>query len=166
MTDIRRYFCEGNLYFLTHVTHNRIPILIDNYDLFHEAIESKLKKPTSLLAWVVLPDHIHMIVDPGECDLSILMRQFKLSFSTRYRKRSGIREGRMWQYRFWDHQIRDESDLKQHLDYIHYNPVKHGLASSSFEWKLSSIHGFREQGYYEDDWGVIEKPEFDGDFGK
>ncbi len=166
MTNIRRYFCEGNLCFLTHVTHNRIPILVDNCDLLHEAIESKLKKPTFLLAWVVLPDHLHVIVDPGECDSSILMRQFKLSFSTRYRKRTGVREGRVWQYRFWDHQIRDERDLKRHLDYIHYNPVKHGLASSPFEWRLSSIHSFREQGHYDDDWEVIEKPEPDGGYGE
>jgi len=108
MTNIRRYFREGNLYFLTHVTHNRRPILVDNYDLLQEAMQSKIRKPTRLLAWVVLPDHLHMIVDPGGCDLSTLVRQFKLSFSTRYRKGQGAAVGRVWQYRFWDHQIRDE----------------------------------------------------------
>jgi putative transposase len=107
-----------------------------------------------------------MIVDPGGCDLSALMRQFKLSFSTRYRKRSGTTVGRVWQYRFWDHQIRDETDLRRHLDYIHYNPVKHGLISNPFEWRLSSIRGFQEQGLYDDDWGVIKKPEFDEDYGE
>ena len=119
-----------------------------------------------LHSWVILPDHLHMIVDPDGCDLSILVRQFKLSFSSLYRKRTGAGKGRVWQYRFWDHQIRDESDLTRHLDYIHYNPVKHGLTSNPFAWEFSSIHGFREKGYYEDDWGVIEKPECDGEYGE
>ena len=166
MTNIRRYFREGNLYFLTHVTHNRRPILVDNHDLLLEAIESKLRRPTMLHSWVVLPDHLHMIVDPDGCDLSILMRQFKLSFSSLYRRRTSAGKGRVWQYRFWDHQIRDENDLTRHLDYIHYNPVKHGLTSNPFAWEFSSIHGFREKGYYEDDWGVIEKPECDGEYGE
>ncbi len=127
MTNIRRYFRKGNLYFLTHITHNRMPILVSNHDLLQTAIDTKLKKPTELLAWVVMPDHLHVIIDPDQIDLSLLMRQFKLSFVARYRERAGLRRGRVWQYRFWDHQIRNESDLKLHLDYIRYDPVKHGV---------------------------------------
>jgi putative transposase len=107
-----------------------------------------------------------MIVDPGESDLSMLMRQFKLSFSSQYRKRTGAGKGRVWQYRFWDHQIRDEGDLTRHLDYIPYNPVTYGLTMNPFAWKFSSIHGFRKQGFNEGDWGVIEKPECDGEYGE
>ena len=88
-----------------------------------------------------------------------------MSFGKLYLKRTGQESGRVWQNRFWDHIIRDEQDLKNHLDYIHYNPVKHGLANSPFEWKESSFHQFRKQGHYPEDWGVSEI-EFDGEFGE
>lgn len=82
-----------------------------------------------------------------------------------YRKSHGIRTGRIWQNRFWDHIIRDEDDLRRHVDYIHFNPVKHGIEKSPFEWKHSSVFQF----YPEEDWHfdleLVEEFE-SGDFGE
>jgi putative transposase len=60
---------------------------------------------------------------------------------------------RFWQKRFWDHIIRDEEDLAQHLDYIHYNPVKHGLVTRPEEWQHSSFIAWQERGAYPEQWG-------------
>jgi len=94
------------------------------------------------------------------------MRRVKLSFSANYRKRLGFREGRVWQYRFWDRIIRDEEELNRHTDYIHYNPVKHGLSQSPFEWQFSSAALFLEKGLYAPDWGVSGSVQIEGDFGE
>ena len=165
MTNIRRYYKDGNIYFLTHVTCNRDPILIDNFDLFDESIRSlKMKNKFDIFAWVVLPDHFHMIINPFKEDLSVLMKKLKLKVSARYRIRNKSTSGRIWQYRFWDHIIRDQNDLNKHIDYIHYNPVKHNLVMSPFEWKYSSVHEYRNEGYYNDDWGVKDRLTFKGEF--
>jgi len=167
MTNIRRYPKEGNVYFLMHVTHDRLPILIENFDLLWYAIESmKENTPFDLMAWVVLPDHCHMIIDPYDNDLSKLMKQIKLSFSANYRKKAGMRRGRVWQNRFWDRIIRDDNDLNRHLDYIHYNPVKHGLTTDPFEYPHSSIHRYYEMGYYTKDWGSKAIMDDKGEFGE
>jgi len=59
----------------------------------------------------------------------------------------------LWHPRFWEHLIRDEEDWKRHMDYIHYNPVKHGLASTPADWLYSSFHNAVGQGWYEASWG-------------
>ncbi len=78
----------------------------------------------------------------------------------------GRTDGRVWQHRFWDHIIRDDDDLNNHTDYIHYNPVKHGFVTSPFDWPHSSIHRFLEMGNYTLDWGRREDVLFVGDFGE
>jgi putative transposase len=62
-------------------------------------------------------------------------------------------ESGIWQRRFWEHYIRDEEDLQRHIDYIHYNPVKHGLVNHVNQWPASSFFDYVEQGFYEIDWG-------------
>ncbi|MFH2089742.1 MAG: transposase [Pseudomonadota bacterium] len=152
---------------MTHVTQNRDPLLIDNFDFLRQAISSvQMKLPYELIAWVAIPDHFHLIIDPDVHDFSGLMRRIKLSFSAHLRKREGVDCGRVWQYRFWDHIIRDQDDLNRHIDYIHYNPVKHGLVASPFDHPYSSIHEYRKRGYYRDDWGTKEEIIFDGKFGE
>ena len=81
-------------------------------------------------------------------------RQFKLRFSARYRSLYGFKEGHLWQNRFWDHVIRDEDDLRRHIDYIHYNPVKHGLVESPYAWQHSTFRRYVKQGLYHADWGA------------
>ena len=60
----------------------------------------------------------------------------------------------IWQRRFWEHQIRDEPDFAAHADYLHYNPVKHGLVARTVDWPHSTFHRFVERGVYSRDWGV------------
>jgi len=165
MTNIRRYFKKGNVYFLTHVTYNRAPILAQNTGLLWQALQSMENDfPFEMIAWVVLRDHFHIIIDPKDNNLSSLMRRIKLSFSTNYRKRVGLTCGRIWQYRFWDHIIRDIEDPNRHIDYIHYNPVKYGLTNNPFEYTHSSIHKYFSQGYYSEGWGTNEDPTSEGNF--
>lgn len=167
MTNIRRYFSEGNVYFLTHVTHNHTPLLVDHFGLWHQAIDIISQVSSfDIIAWVVLPDHVHLLVDPGEENLSLLMRRLKLSFSSLYRRQADLRYGRAWENRFWDHVIRNQDDMNRHIDYIHYNPVKHGLVTDPFAWKRSSFHDYHDRGYYQRDWGVLLKMTFEGKFGE
>ena len=167
MTNIRRYLNPGNTYFLTHVTHERNQILVENFSLLWHAM-NRFRRQTNFdpIAWVVLPDHFHIVIDPGRNNLSDLMRRIKLSFSTALRGSLRQRQGRVWQYRFWDHVIRDQVDLSTHSDYVHYNPVKHGLVGDPFEWQYSSLHEYSENGYYARDWGVVSRPRLEGEFGE
>jgi putative transposase len=154
MTNIRRHFRSGQVYFLTHVTDQRRPLLIEHIDLFRRAYNSVIDSSgTVTIAWVVLPDHFHVILDPRTNDLSDMMKRFKLRFSGLYRSRLRQGSGRVWQYRFWDHVIRDQEDLNRHIDYVHYNPVKHELVSDPFLYAESSLHEFHRKGCYERDWG-------------
>jgi putative transposase len=167
MTNIRRFWDIGHLYFVTHVTYRRMPILIDNIDLWQDAVVfTKDIMSFNLMAWVVLPDHIHILIDPIASDLSYLSKRLKMKFSGQYRARHHYHSGRVWQYRFWDHKIRDENDFKKHFDYIHYNPVKHGLVMQPIEYEYSSFKKYYDTGYYSADWGVNESPNLSGDYGE
>ena len=119
-----------------------------------------------LIAHVILPDHFHVIFDPHERDFTGIMQRVKMSFDMHYRRGAGLSSGRVWQHRYWDHVIRDQSDLNRHIDYIHYNPVKHGFARSPLDWEHSSIHEYAERGLYQRDWGQSEAFKFDGEFGE
>ncbi len=94
------------------------------------------------------------------------MHDLKLSFGAYFRKENNLYSGRVWQSRFWDHIIRDQQDYNNHIDYIHYNPVKHNYTMSPFEWDYSSIHEYKRSGYYQRDWGKIKMINFEGDFGE
>ncbi len=167
MTNIRRYFRANDIIFVTHVSHNRMPILVANFDLLWKAIEiTKQKTQFDIIAWAVLPDHFHMIIEPMRNNLSALMKSMKLSFSWHYRKRAGLVKGRVWQNRFWDHIIRDQEDLNKHIDYIHFNPVKHGIVANVIEWKYSSLHQYFEDGLCSKEWSSTEKLSFVGEFGE
>jgi putative transposase len=166
MTPLRRYHRKGDICFITCVTYKRQPVLTANCDLLVDSTVEVIKKiPIELIAWVVMPDHFHAIIDTRNGDLSRIMQQFKLIFAALYRKRQGIFNGRVWQNRFWDHIIRDESDLRNHIDYIHYNPVRHGLAATALEYDHSSFKTFLKRGMYDAEWGIRE-PSIDGDFGE
>jgi putative transposase len=165
MTNIRRYFAEGQINFLTHVTYNRIPILTDNIDLFWNAYQYSCgKNGADLIAWVILPDHAHLLINPAGNNLPNLMKLFKLKFSGLYRAKHHLLKGRIWQYRYWDHIIRNQSDLNRHIDYIHYNPVKHRIVSNPRHYEHSSINKYLDE--YPADWKGREDINFDGDFGE
>jgi len=165
MSNIRRYYDSGNIYFVTMVTKNRKYILIDNIDILKESIKrSKIKYDYSILASVVMPDHLHLIIDPNNNDLSKIIYSVKMSFSKLYHYEHKS-SGKLWQLRFWDHIIRNQNDMNKHIDYIHYNPIKHGLVQSPYEWEFSSIHKYFKDGYYLSDWGKKDL-KFEGDFGE
>jgi putative transposase len=167
MTNIRRYWKSGQAAFLTHVTHNRFPILVKHFDLLWPAIQKEMHPPDfGLVAWVALPDHLHMLVEYDKADLSLAVRRFKLSFSSALRPRLGLYRTRIWQNRFWDHIIRDDRDFRVHFDYIHYNPVKHGLTNDPHEYTYSSFSQFVANGHYQSDWGVTSAPMIVGEFGE
>jgi len=167
MSVLRRFAGSQNTSFITCVSFERRPILIEHVDLFWEAIDSVRKRTDfDILAFVVLPDHFHFIVDPHRGDFTAIMQRVKMSFGMNYRKRLAQASGRVWQHRYWDHVIRDQADMNRHIDYIHYNPVKHGLVRSPFDWEHSSARAFLESGLYQLDWGREEPFRFEGEFGE
>lgn len=119
-----------------------------------------------IIARVILPQPFHLLLDPLENDFTGIMQRLKMSFGMRYRKRTGSSSGRIWQHRYWDHVIRDQIDMNRHMDYIHYNPVKHSLVASPFDWEHSSLHRYHEVGTYEAGWGQAVKLPFEGEFGE
>ena len=134
--------------------------------LWQAILQTRDRTPFELHAWVFMPDHIHLLIDPGGNNLSQIMKQVKLSFAYKYRRENDLYRGRVWRPRFWDHVIRDNTDMNTHLDYIHYNPVGHGLVLIAQEWKLSSLQHYVNNGFYTEDWGATDSLTFEGDFGE
>jgi putative transposase len=123
---------------------------VNDIDLFWKAVQTaSARTGMKLVAWALLPEHFHLIIDPVKSDISTILQRIKLSFSMNYRKRH-IRRGKIWQIRFWDHIIRDERDFWNHMNYIHFNPIKHGLVSNPLDYPHSSILKFRD--FYSDGW--------------
>ncbi|GAB4443768.1 MAG: hypothetical protein Kow0031_26080 [Anaerolineae bacterium] len=111
--------------------------------------------PFSMLGYVFLPDHFHLLIKPtGASNFSQIMHSLKPNFTKAYKRRLNITGPmKFWQKRFWEHTIRDELDFERHLDYIHYNPVKHGLVSNPADWPHSSFLTWQKRGVYPVDWG-------------
>jgi putative transposase len=136
---------------------------------------SRLTRPFAVDAWVLLPDHMHCIwtLSEGDNDYSTRWAEIKRDVSSACRDRLHdprllTRAGRqrnestIWQRRFWEHQIRDEFDLEKHVDYIHFNPVKHGQVQEVGAWPYSTFHRYVRAGIYSDDWaGTPEIAEWD-----
>ncbi|NIM98345.1 MAG: transposase [candidate division Zixibacteria bacterium] len=143
------------------------PVLVDNIDLFRAGLAAVNDRAAFIImAWVVLPDHFHMVIDPKQHDISNLLQRIKMSFGALWRKRRNVTSGRVWQNRFWDHIIRDQTDLNRHIDYVHFNPVRHKYVDSPFEWQYSSIHDYYREGFYSRDWGKLDEVKIQGEFGE
>ena len=167
----RRLKVPGCTYFFTVVSFDRRKIFADEQSvaLLRQAIEAvQTRNPFKVEAAVILPDHMHMLwrLPDGDADFSTRWRLIKSYFTRRWKgakdnpttiSRQGKGERAVWQRRYWEHLIRDEVDWQRHVDYIHYNPVKHGLAQAPSAWRYSSIHAFVKQGYYSLDWGAGER---------
>jgi putative transposase len=169
MSDYRRNFVPGGTYFFTVVTHERRPILDgeSGRDSLRRAIlDVRGKRPFDLVAIVLLPDHLHSVwsLPSGDSDFSIRWSQIKERFTRYYLRaggaegtittsRSARRERAIWQRRFWEHTCQDEDDLKRCVDYLHWNPVKHGVVQSVGDYPWSSFHRFVSEGEYEPGWG-------------
>ena len=167
MPNYRRHWQLGQLHFQTHVTYERIPLLVDNFDILWGAIDRyRASANFKIIAYAVLPDHFHWVVDFGESDPSTVVKQVKLSFSSQLRWRLNRQSGRIWQNRFWNHVIMSQVDLNRHIDYIHYNPAKHNETVDPFNYPYSSLADYYRQGYYSRDWCVVEGVNSKGLFGE
>ncbi len=177
MSNYRRVYIPGGMYFLTVVTFRRKRFLIDDdvRAALREGIQiTRQTKPFEIVAWVQLPDHLHCIwrLPPDDADFSsrwsIIKRIVTQRCGERLNRpeclndrRNKRQQGTLWHHRFWDHLIRDEDDFNRHMDYIHWNPVKHGLVSKVADWPHSSFHRLVRSGWYPENWG--ENITFDDD---
>lgn len=167
--DYRRAWHPGGTYFFTVncLVRKDNDVLVRHIDNLREAI-TKIKKthPFIIHAWVVLPEHMHCVIElpEGDSDFATRWRLIKLLFSRSLPKdeyvsdiRQKRRERGIWQRRYWEHLIRDETDYQAHMDYVHINPVKHGLVASVKDWPYSTFHKLVNQGIYPQDWaGGVE----------
>jgi REP-associated tyrosine transposase len=156
--DFRRYYLPNTLVFITQVVEGREPAFKNDNHL--ELLRSTLKTvkqyhPFSMLAYVFLPDHFHLLLQPtGPSNFSQIMHSLKPNFTKAYKQIMGVSGSmKFWQKRFWDHLIRDEADFQRHLDYIHYNPVKHGWVSRPENWVHSSFVAWKCRDAYPEQWG-------------
>jgi putative transposase len=139
--DFHRYYVPGTAVFITLVVQDRQPVFRDTQmvELLRSILRTVKDHHTfTMLAYVFLPDHFHLLIRPtGENNFSQIMHSLKTNFTKQYKRLLGIKESeslKFWQKRFWDHIIRDERDLENHLHYIHFNPVKHGLIVDPRNW--------------------------------
>jgi putative transposase len=169
MPDYRRAQVPGGTFFFTVVTEQRAGILCQGSApaLLGNIFRACLKRwPFQVDALVLLPDHLHALwtLPPGDTDYSRRWAWIKKEFSKAWLTAGGqeqnvsdsrLRHGYrgVWQRRFWEHALRDETDYARHFDYIHWNPVKHGLVGSARDWRYSTFHRWVRAGVYSSDWG-------------
>jgi putative transposase len=170
MPQYRRAHIPGGSYFFTVVTERRQRVLTDEpvRRALREAIEAvRVTRPFRIEGWVLLPDHLHTVwtLPPEDDDYATRWRLIKArvthNLGEAYRnpavmtaRRTAKAEGSLWQHRYWEHWLRDEADVRHHLDYLHFNPVKHGLASRAADWPWLSFHRYVANGVYAQDWGL------------
>ena len=164
MPNYIRAASPGSTYFFTVVVADRSSrLLVDHIDTLRAAFRSeRLQHPFNVDAIVVLPDHLHCLwtLPPDDADYANRWRRIKAAFSralpkTEPRSESRLKHGErgIWQRRYWEHLIRDERDYAAHVDYIHFNPVKHGYAERIVDWPHSSFHRFVREERLSSDWG-------------
>ncbi|MEO0406384.1 MAG: transposase [Cyanobacteria bacterium P01_A01_bin.135] len=168
MPNYRRLYIPGSTVFLTWVTHQRAPLFrhADNVAHLRQAVSKiKAEDPFDTVAAVVLPDHIHFVwtLPDGDRNYSKRVGRIKVLFTQSFRGRNAQpsdvnksrrkhRESNVWQRRFWERTVRTEEGLARCLDYIHYNPVKHGRVSCPHQWPYSSFQKWVDSGHYQSDW--------------
>jgi putative transposase len=168
----------GASYFFTVTLLDRQSrCLVDHVSVLRECLAvTKAQHPFHIDAMVVLPDHLHAIwtLPAGDADFSVRWMLVKRRFTRQLLCRRLLdplsatprrdSERSLWQRRFWEHQIRDDDDYARHVEYIHFNPVKHGLVACARDWRFSSFHRFVRDGVVPADWGVhVDAP---GPFGE
>ena len=160
MSDIRRYYVPGAPVFLTIVCQDRVPFLASAAAkalLLDDLRATRHMHPFRMHAYVVLDDHVHVLVTPERSNFSDLVRDWKARFAYSWAQRfnNGIRR-RVWQLRYWDHVVRDAGDMRRHVDYVHYNPVKHGCTNRASAYACSSLASHIERGWCAVGWGDAE----------
>ncbi len=163
MVRYRRNFLAGGTFFFTATLADRTSSgLTDHVAALRSAVQlTRRQHPFTIDAVVVLPDHLHIIMTlpQGDADFPTRWQLIKRRFTAAVAKagspvlrhRNG--EYALWQRRFWEHSIRDQKDFERHVDYIHFNPVKHGLVARVRDWPYSSFHRYVRRGILPEDWG-------------
>ena len=170
MPDYRRWYVAGGTYFFTAVTLGAGRFCPATWPrrCLHEAIDTvRKKRPFDLVAIVLLPDHIHTVwtLPQGDAGYPTRWKRIKEEFTVAYLSQGGAevpqslsrqRQGErgVWQRRYWERSVRDEEDLKRCVDYVHWNPKKHGYVTSVRDWPWSSFHRYVELDEYTRDWGA------------
>ena len=163
MSNYRRNRIPGGTYFFTvNLQDHKSQLLVLHINELRAAVrEAKQSRPFYIDAWVILPDHLHCIwtLSKHDDDYSCRWQAIKKAFSkstleTEYRSETNRKrhERSIWQRRFWEHTITDDRDYAAHMDYIHYNPVKHGWTKAAKDWPYSTFHQLVEKGVYPVDW--------------
>jgi len=155
--NFRRYYVPNSIIFITQVVNQREPIFrnTEHLELLKVVLRNvKALHPFDMLAYVFLLDHFHLLIKPtGASNFSKIMLSLKPNFTKQYKERIEIKGSmKFWQKRFHDHIIRDEADFERHIDYIHYNPVKHSLVTHPEDWPHSSFLNWQEKGVYPNQW--------------
>lgn len=179
---MRRYIrsdVPGATYFFTLTLQDRSARYLVDYvgHLRASVAEAKSRHPFRTEAVVVLPEHLHVLwtLPPDDADFGTRWMLIKQGFTRRLQQAGALEaaavtsrgtkgERSLWQRRFWEHQIRDEDDFARHVDYIHFNPVKHGWVLRARDWPYSSLHRFVREGKLPADWGISAA--IDGQFGE
>ena len=176
MPRYRRAKIEGGIFFFTLALADRSSdLLVRHIDRLRQAYQAMQQRfPFETAAICILPEHIHALwqLPDGDDDFARRWSVFKSGFSrtfaaaqTRSASKIAKREKGIWQRRYWEHIIRDDADFERHVNYIHYNPVKHGLVTRVADWPFSSFHRFVAQGILPADWAGDTK-DVSGDFGE
>ena len=163
--EYRRIRQEGGTYFFTvNLAERSSTLLVDRVNDLRRAVRTvKQRHPFDIVAWVVLPDHLHAIwtLPDGDDDCATRWMLIKAGFSRSIPRGERIRASRrrkgergIWQRRFWERVMTDESDLRNHMDYVHINPVKHGHVVRASDWPYSSIHRYIGLGLMPLDWAA------------
>ena len=168
MSDYRRWYVPGGTFFFTAATYRRARFLTTPLArrCLRDAIAGvREHRAFDIVAIVLLPDHLHTIwtLPPNDFDYASRWQKIKERFTKTFlvagteRPQTPSRERKqqrgIWQKRYWEHTCQDEDDVQNCVDYIHFNPVKHGLTSRVRDYPWSSFHRFVRLGEYEANWG-------------
>jgi putative transposase len=161
---IRAFVPGGTFFFTVTLLERHRKLLIEHIDDLRAVfMAARQRRPFTIEAIVVLPDHVHCIwtLPSGDADFSARWHDIKARFAARIQggerlstRRLNKGERGIWQRRFWEHVIRDESDYECHVDYIHYNQVKHGHVKRVANWPYSSFHRYVQRGVYNLEWAA------------
>jgi len=182
MPNYQRAMTKGGTYFFTVVTFQRQKILceLDIRTALRDGIRATQKiHPFCIDAWVLLPDHLHCIwtlpLDDANFSVrwAMIKRYVSKECGSKFQHPHGNsaskikrNESTIWQRRFWEHQIRDEHDYEKHMDYLHFNPVKHGYVSRAADWPYSTLLRLIQEGVYDKNWGWDNSVDMDDTFGE
>ena len=170
--NYKRFYIPNSIIFITIVTNNRIPLLIENISLIKDSFKNVSQYyDFELVAYAVLKAHLHCLIKPRNIEeYPKIVKSFKYAFTKNFkvelvnptydntnigRHYYADKNNKLWQSRYWAHVILDEKDLHRHLDYIHYNPLKHYQIAPK-EWEYSSFKTYVGKGLYNLDWCNFE----------